>query len=311
MVSGYQEARDGAVFDERADRGRVRLEGPDARSFLHALVTNDVAALEPGHSRYAALLTPQGRMVTDMTVVAAAHDVVYLVVPAGLAASLTVRLDKSIFSEAVEVADVSASTAHFSVTGARARDVAAAVTTGASPDTGLLRWNSDELGIPGVDLIVPAAAADGVRQALAAAATALPAATRHVLRVEAGRPEFGVDMTHDTIPLEANLLDRAISTTKGCYVGQEVIIRVLHRGGGRVAKRLAQLRFEGGEGDVPQAGAVLSADGRDIGRVTSAVWSPRAAAVIGLGYVHRDVADAADEVLLTLADNRAVSITSV
>jgi folate-binding protein YgfZ len=249
-------------------------------------------------------------MITDMTVVAGAAGL-YMAVPSDAAASLAVRLDKSIFSEAAEVADVSADTAHFSVTGPEARAVldASLAAIGAQGDPAVVTWNSDELGLKGADAIVPSAIARELGAELEERAVALAPEARRVLRIEAGRPEFGVDMTGDTIPLEANLLDRAISTTKGCYVGQEVIIRVLHRGGGRVAKRLAVLRFEGGQDAVPPAGTPLSAGGRDVGRVTSAVWSPRAEAIAGLGYVHRDVLDDEDAIL-TLPDGRAVSITS-
>ena len=101
-------------------------------------------------------------------------------------------------------------------------------------------------------------------------------------RVEAGYPVFGVDMTDDTIPLEAGIEDRAISLTKGCYVGQEVIIRVLHRGHGRVATGGPSHR-----GPVPQRGARLFAADRDVGFVTSAAESPRLG-TIAMGYVHRD-----------------------
>ena len=103
-------------------------------------------------------------------------------------------------------------------------------------------------------------------------------------RVEAGYPVFGVDMTDDTIPLEAGIEDRAISLTKGCYVGQEVIIRVLHRGHGRVVRKLVGLRIEG---PVPQRGARLFAADRDVGFVTSAAESPRLG-TIAMGYLHRD-----------------------
>ena len=109
----------------------------------------------------------------------------------------------------------------------------------------------------------------------------------NVCRVEAGRPRFGVDMTTDTIPLEAGIEDRAISLTKGCYVGQEIIIRVLHRGHGRVARRLVGLSLAGAQ-DVPEQGAAVHAGERDVGAVTSAVMSPALGHAIALAYVHRD-----------------------
>jgi tRNA-modifying protein YgfZ len=101
-------------------------------------------------------------------------------------------------------------------------------------------------------------------------------------------PKFLVDMTVDTIPLEAGIEDRAISFTKGCYVGQEVIVRVTHRGGGRVAKRL--VRWKDSSHTVSAGAAIVSGD-REIGRVTSAAFSPAQDALIGLGYVHRDFAE--------------------
>jgi folate-binding protein YgfZ len=110
--------------------------------------------------------------------------------------------------------------------------------------------------------------------------------TLDVLRVEAGRPAFLVDMDEHTIPLEAGLEDRAISFTKGCYIGQEVIVRIMHRGQGRVAKKLVGLLLEGNE--PPRAASPIVADDREIGRVTSAVRSPALGRAIALGYVHRD-----------------------
>jgi folate-binding protein YgfZ len=333
MSSGYQEAREAAAFDERRDRGRVLLTGVDAKSFLHALLTNDIAALAPGTGCYAALLTPQGRMITDMDVLVGdltADGVaapVLLVVPSDVAAPLAARLDKLLFTEDVAVADVSASTAHFSVVGPGAGEAldGALSVIGYTPVTAPLArshqnvtlsgpnqdgrvWRSDALNVDSFDVIIAQPHAGTLREALAQCAVPLSVEARAALRLEAGRPEFHVDMTEETIPLEANLLDRAISTTKGCYVGQEVIIRVLHRGGGRVAKRLVQLRFEGGEGSAPAGGATLLEGDRDVGRVTSAAWSPSTGVPIGLGYVHRDFARAG--VTLRLSSGGSAIVTA-
>jgi folate-binding protein YgfZ len=103
-------------------------------------------------------------------------------------------------------------------------------------------------------------------------------------RIAAGYPVFGLDMTDDTIPLEAGIEERAISFNKGCYVGQEVIIRVLHRGHGRVARKLVALRLDR---DGAVNGSKIAAGDREIGAVTSAAVSPEFGS-IALGYVHRD-----------------------
>jgi folate-binding protein YgfZ len=126
------------------------------------------------------------------------------------------------------------------------------------------------------------------------------------LRVEAGRPKWGRDLTAETIPLEAGLLDRAISTSKGCYVGQEIIIRILHRGGGRVAKRLMKLAFDPAVTVPPAAGASVLAAGHPVGHITSAVFSPAADRVIALAYVHRDSAEVGTP--LTLEGSNASAV---
>ena len=309
MDSGYQQALDGAAFDVRTDRGRVQLTGGDAVPFLHALLTNDIAALAPGAAGYAALLTPQGRMISDMEVVrtaGAGAPRVLLSVPADLAARLAARFDSAIFTEDVALEDVSPSTVQFGIVGPAAR-AAIDAALNAMPESDVVVWKNDALGaIDSFELVAPVEEADGLSARLALHATPLSPEARKTLRVEAGRPEFHVDMTEDTIPLEANLLERAISTTKGCYVGQEVIIRVLHRGGGRVARRLVSLRLDGST--VPDAGATLSEGDREVGRVTSAVWSPRDRAVIALGYVHRDFAR--EGAALSLPGGRAAVVTA-
>ena len=128
---------------------------------------------------------------------------------------------------------------------------------------------------------------DAVR---AAGAKDVTADAVEVTRIEAGRPEFGADMDEHTIPLEAGIESRAISYTKGCYVGQEVIIRVLHRGHGRVARRLVGLLGADAHGTLAR-GMRIEAERKLIGSITSAVVSPRLRRPIALGYVHRDFAE--------------------
>lgn len=327
MEAGYQEARRSAAFDAREDRGRVSVDGADVAGFLHAQLTNDIAGLPAGGGCYAALLTPQGRMISDMEVLrSAASDGtarVLLAVPAPLAAGLATRFDNAIFAEDVRVTDLSASTAQFGVVGPQAGAAvdAALVALGhpvssarlAAPydnvalEPEAMLWRGEPLdGLDVFEIVVPREQEAAARAAIATHAAALSPGARLALRVEAGRPEFLADMTAETIPLEANLLDRAISTSKGCYVGQEVIIRVLHRGGGRVAKKLASLTFSG---EVPASGAALSSGDREAGRVTSAAFSPRDEAAIGLGYVHRDFAH--EGATLSLADGSHAVVTAV
>ena len=123
---------------------------------------------------------------------------------------------------------------------------------------------NDDFGVPAIDLFVPSGSLPAIVATLTAAGvSSVDDDLGDVLRIEAGTPAFGVDMTHETIPLEAGIEDRAISLTKGCYVGQEVIIRVLHRGQGRVARRLVGLTFPA-DGQPPPRGERLHAGERQI-----------------------------------------------
>lgn len=287
------------------EEGRLRFEGSDAASFLHALVTNDVEGLVPGRGCYAAWLTPQGRMIADLLLLRDDTGV-WAEVPQGMAPALQARFDQLIFSEDVRVTDVTAEVSAALVVGAQAATAVAAA-TGADPaavdalpvfghltadDFRVVRTDQTPLptfqvwGEKTVGRLFPD---PSVGKSLP---TVFSPESFDALRIEAGRPKFGVDMTTDTIPLEAGLLERAISQTKGCYVGQEVIVRILHRGGGKVVRHLMTLEFDAAVSEVPAAGTTLVHNGKDVGAVTSAARSVTTGRVVALGYVHRDAATA-------------------
>ena len=307
----YAAAHESAVVSEQSTRGTIALTGGDRQSFLHALLTNDIAALRKGSGAYAAYLTPQGRMISDMRVIETG-DRALLGVEAALASPLAERLDKLLFSEDAQVADVSSELDEVGVHGPAAADIIARA-TGVSVDALVGQYDNakaagdqvsagplsivrdDAFGVPGFDIYVPREAGNALRERLVqAGAVRAGDGTLEVLRIEAGRPRFGVDMDTETIPLEAGIEDRAISFTKGCYVGQEVIIRVMHRGHGRVARRLVRLVLPSGTG-VPSPGDKILSGDRPVGEVTSAAVSPKAGAPMAMGYVHRDYAAAGSE----------------
>ena len=306
----YRALRDGAGLVDRSDRGRLRLTGKDRRDYLQGLLTNDIAALSAGSGCYACLLTAQGRMIADMYVVETGEADPDR--PRGdVTPRVPAHLEQFVFSEDVEVADVSASRRQLGVFGPLARlssrvrlpshdgGVAATSTPCRVLGNRDRRWSAgdavivvrrDDLGVDWVRLwSSPREQRRALRSALRdAGARRRRCGVAEVRRVESGRPVFGKDMTEDTIPLEAGIEDRAISLTKGCYVGQEIIIRVLHRGHGRVARRLVGLTFEP-EAAVPAAGDAdpLAAIARSAS-VTSAALSPALGRPIAIGYVHRD-----------------------
>jgi folate-binding protein YgfZ len=144
-----------------------------------------------------------------------------------------------------------------------------------------------DTGEPGFDILVDRSATDSFAAALHhAGAVDVDTDVAEVLRIEAGIPKFHRDMDEETIPLEAGIESRAISFDKGCYVGQEVIIRVLHRGHGRVARKLVGLTFDSAA--LPAVATPVLVDGRDVGRITSSAISAALNRPIALAYVGRD-----------------------
>lgn len=302
LSQAYQAARTHAALLERR-RGRIVVSGRDRATYLQGLLTNDIPALKEGHGCYAAYLTPQGRMISDLFVYELG-DVILLTLPMTTKEVVLAKLDQFIFSEDVQLGDVTDTFGSVVVVGP---DAALAVnallgtevaTLAAMPVHGNLRGTAsgqpvivlrvDDTGEPGFELLVPAEALAGVRMLLLnAGAIDADEATAEQLRIEAGVPRFGQDMDEETIPLEAGIETTAISFTKGCYVGQEVIIRVLHRGHGRVARKLVGLTFEPAT-PVPVPGTVLRVEEKEVGAITSSTFSPASGRPIALGYVKRD-----------------------
>jgi folate-binding protein YgfZ len=300
-LDAYAAARHRAASIDRSRRGRIVVSGGDRRSYLQGLLTNDIAALAAGQGCYAAYLTPQGRMIADLYVYELG-DVILLALEGGTKDTVLTNLDQFVFTEDVQLRDVTDVFAEIAVVGPQAAATLSTVLTGISAETlaalqdhGNLRavWNGesvivthiDDAGERGYDVFIDRAKSAAFFSALdAAGVAALDPPTAEAIRVEGGVPLFHRDMNEETIPLEAGIESRAISFTKGCYVGQEVVIRVLHRGHGRVVRKLVGLALSA----TGPAGAIVRAGDREVGRVTSSAFSPALQKTIALAYVHRD-----------------------
>ena len=302
----YRAIHDGSAIGSISPRSQIAVAGKDRASFLQGLLTNDIPALAPGTGCYAAWLTPQGRMLSDMHVLESG-GMILLDVPAETAAATLERLEQFLFSEDVQIGSLGEALTGVWVHGPRA---AATLEGTLSGSRVLAEWADyqhaqleykgepvsvariDQLGVPGYCVYADRAREPRLVSALeASGAVVVGREALEAARIEAGYPVFGVDMTETTIPLEAGIESRAISLTKGCYVGQEIIIRVLHRGGGRVAKKLVGLKIDGLVASAVGARRAvplrLLSGEREIGEVTSVAQSPRSG-TIALGYVHRD-----------------------
>lgn len=300
LQEDYRAIREGAALARVAARGRIAVTGPDRASYLHGLLTNDVQNLQAGSGCYAAWLTPQGRMTTDMHVLESG-DMILLDVPAAETEAILQRLDQFIFTEDVQLANVSSELVDMGVHGPAAPAALERVLDGTVDLSSWPQYRNarfvfaggpivlvriDQLGVPGFTAYASRATSDALGAALeSGGARRVSEDAVTAARIEAGYPVFGVDMDADIIPLEAGIESRAISFDKGCYVGQEVIIRVMHRGHGRVVRKLVGLRVEGTT-PLPR-GTTLYADGKEIGFSNSGAVSP-ASGSIALGYVHRD-----------------------
>jgi len=312
----YDAARERVAFRRRHERGVLRVAGKDRLEWLQGLLTNDVKSFGGPGWAYAAWLTPQGRMITDVAAIETGNET-WLDVPAPLARALAEKLDLMVFAEDVRIEDVSERMVSIAVEGPDGwKAVGGLFPTTLSPlDRGgiaLVRDGGEPLvvirtrsGPDGYVLYSSSTRAAGLEESLAhGGATPLDDETAETLRIEAGIPRFLADMTEETIPLEASL-DHAISHTKGCYVGQEIIVRIRDLAKGRVARRIVGLLPEGEV--VPAVGTAVLADGKVVGRVTSATWSPALERPIAMAVVHRD----SSAVGTVVAVNGAIAIVAL
>jgi tRNA-modifying protein YgfZ len=288
----YAAITGGAGVIDRSARGKVDVTGADAADYLQGQVTNDVLALSAGQGCYAALLDPKAHIAADMRILSAGPADVWLDTEPDSLDTVLAHLRMYKIGRQVEVADRTAERALLSLLGPASADVAARL-AGVRPPEAEHAWleaavAGTEVRLvvtgAGVDLLAPVSARDALWSAvLEAGAAEVGAAAAEVLRVERGIPRHGVDMGPENLPGEAGIVERAVSFTKGCYIGQEPVARMYHRG--RPNRSLRGLRLETA---IP-AGEPLFAGEREVGRLTSAVESPRLGP-IGLAIVRREVA---------------------
>ena len=293
---GYREAREGAALVSLADRRVLAAAGPDRQKFLQAMLSNEVAALTAGQGNAAALMDVKGHVQALLRVLVL-KDAVHLEMATDRLASVEATLNH--YKVAAPVRFAAQAVAVLALFGPRAQAVLASA--GAEAPADKLESHAEgslagrpvrvirggDLPSPGFVLHVAEADATAVRDALlAAGATALSPEALDALRVEAGRPWYGRDVTAANLLHETGLVAECCSFAKGCYLGQEVVARLDARGG-HVNKRLCGLRLSAPASE----GAVLEVEGKEVGRVTTAAVSPRLGP-IALAYVHRDHAEA-------------------
>ncbi len=303
---------------DRGDVGVLELTGRDRAAFLHALVSNEIKALAPGQGCAATLLDVHGK-VQVVLLVWVADDRIYVVTPPAMAAKTAEALDHYLFSEKVAIEDVSREWALFVLAGPTARATAERLTGALPPDK---RWShvgakladvpvrlvsgDGETGEAAVWLMAPLGEASKVRAALVGAgAQPVGREAYESLRIESGTPLFGHDVD-ESVLLPEIPFENLLSHTKGCYPGQEVVVRIRDRG--HVNRLLRGLALEGEQ--VPPQGAEVLLDDATIGKVTSAVWSLGLARPIALAFVRRQHAEPGTRVSVRFAGTTAAATVS-
>jgi folate-binding protein YgfZ len=288
-------------------RAQLVLTGEDRVRFLHGMVTNDVEALTKGQGCHAAMLTTKGKMLADLVIFADA-DALTVVLDFPLRDKIKTVLDRHIVMDDVELADVSDG----SVIGFYGDEAAGVIGAGLGVDPRTLA------ALPSYASVIvdgkrvartPELGLDGFHVFGADIATVegkpLSAEDYEALRIEAGTPRYGVDMGEDRLPIEAGIAD-AVSFTKGCYLGQEVIARATNLG--HINRKLVGLWLDGETPATPQD--KLSSPSRpDAGFVTSSIRSQRFGRAIALAYVHRTLWEPGTE--LTLGEGRRATVTAL
>ena len=302
-ASEYAALRSGALLIDRSDRVRIRFGGLRAAELVTGLVTSDVLALTAGHGQYAGALTPKGKIAADVRIFAD-DDGLLTDTSARASAGWREIVKKYINPRVAPYRDVTSETVDVGVFGPRAGRVVAS-STGADENalaalapyshlrvdvggSGAMVIRVAEIDVDGYEIIAPLAVEKLLREKLLSAGS-IPgsAKTWDIARIEAGRPEWGIDMNDSTIPQEANFdALGALSYTKGCYTGQETVARLHFRG--HVNRFLRRLHFVGAA--VPPMNAELVDDGGNVvGDVRSVAISPRHGGV-ALAMVRREVA---------------------
>jgi len=319
LSPAYVDLHEGAAWFDASDRGRIRVSGEDRVRLLHAMTSNHVEALEPGQGCYAFFLNAQGRILADVNILCF-QDHLLLETEPELRAKIHDHLDRYIIADDVTLEDAAA-------------DIAALVVAGPQASEKLLKlgapapqqpwshqvWEASEAGtrvvvnltetsVGGYMLLVPNVEKSLVEAELSSAG--IPQATledARVVRLEAGRPRYGDEITEKNLVQETGQM-HAVHFSKGCYLGQEIVERVRSRG--QVHRRLKQVVIETDQpvaaGSKIHGPATAGTDAPEAGELASAAFSPALSKTVGMGYLRGPAGEAGTEILVGTTAGRVV-----
>jgi folate-binding protein YgfZ len=292
--------RAAAGIADRGARSFTAVAGRDAAKFLQGIVSNDVAGIAVGSAAYALLLTPKARVIADMRITRIGEDAFLIDAEPAAAEPLRATLTRYRLAARAAIEPAEETYGAIAVAGPRAADVIRAA-FGVDPPGGGREGDGLELvaGLNAVtsafcgqlafDLIGPRQVLGDAWDRLAAALGPIGgrpfgAAAFEILRIEGGVPRFGAELTGEVMPAEAGVVSRAVSFTKGCYIGQEPVARLHYRGHANRGLRRIVL-----EGAPPEPGTPVAVGGREVGRVTSAAPASTVGRAVALAIVRREI----------------------
>jgi len=301
-TSEYRQAREEAGLVDVSERGKIELIGLDAASFLHNLSTNDIRSLPSGAGWEMFLTNAKGKVIAFGWVYHLPGDsqapTFWLDVDPAATENTLQHLNKYLISEQVEIADRTGEFAQSYLIGAKAAEVLAKTTNQELAgwrdlQCGFLRMFDSvsvqlrfhrRLGVDCFEIICPRGELDRIAQMMRSAGVVIVSReTLDIVRVESGVPVYGIDIDENVLAPEVGRTRQAISYSKGCYLGQETIVRI--RDLGHVNRTLMGLKVQGS--NVLPRGSKIFREDKEVGEVTSSVMSPRLGMMIGLAYLHR------------------------
>jgi folate-binding protein YgfZ len=309
----YQAVRTGVGVTDRSDLALIRMWGRDPVKMLQGLITNDLAGAPLGQGVYAAMLTPKGRTIAELRAFSqqtSQETEVWIVLPREALSGTREHLKKFVPPMFARWADVTDAYGVIGAYGARSRELLDDALGLQLPDLqedGFVETSCDGLsclvvktlyagGEDGYDIIAPSSALPALWDVLLESGTELGVRpvgweALETLRIEAGQPRYGAELTEETIPTEAyeatGLLPRAISFTKGCYTGQEVIVRIAHRG--HVNRHLRGVLLGDSPAPAFRTPLINPETGKEIGWTASAAYSPLLDQTVALAYIRREI----------------------
>ena len=294
-MTAYDAFYSGAALADLSTRGRILATGDDRKRLLHALTTNQVEKLSAGQGAYAFFLNAQGRILSDAILICR-EDSLLISVEAEAREKIYSHIDRYIIADDVTPSDITDSTCELALEGPQSASILASLGAPLPTDAyAFTHWNGIDIilasatGAPGYRLIAPIEQLDSLPASLTAAgAVRASSEEQDVVRIEHGTPRYGADITESRIPQETGLM-HALSFSKGCYLGQEIVERVRSRG--HVTRLLTHLAIDAPTPPAP--GAQVTAqdkdgNGKEAGQITSAALSPRHGGVRALGYIRAE-----------------------